>query len=127
MRDNAMTSGRIGVERKTIQRMVGIYCQAHHKPADGLCDECRELFEYALARLDRCRFGADKPACVDCPVHCYKPTMRKRVRTVMRYAGPRMLLRHPILALLHQYNAWRSRRQPQPELKNRAEAKDRTD
>ncbi len=27
--------------------------------------------------------------------------MRERVRAVMRYAGPRMLLCHPILALLH--------------------------
>ena len=36
-----------------------------------------------------------------CPVHCYEAAMRERVRQVMRYAGPRMLLRHPILALLH--------------------------
>ena len=27
--------------------------------------------------------------------------MRERVRVVMRYAGPRMLLRHPVLTLLH--------------------------
>ena len=27
--------------------------------------------------------------------------MRQRVREVMIYAGPRMLLRHPVLALLH--------------------------
>jgi hypothetical protein len=27
--------------------------------------------------------------------------MRERVREVMIFAGPRMLLRHPVLALLH--------------------------
>jgi hypothetical protein len=27
--------------------------------------------------------------------------MRERVRVAMRYAGPRMLFRHPIMALLH--------------------------
>lgn len=125
MCDNAAPTGRIRRERKTIQRMIGIYCRAHHGPADGLCDDCRGLYEYALARLERCLFGADKPACAACPVHCYKPSMRERVRTVMRYAGPRMLLRHPFLALLHQYNAWWSRRQAQPELRNHAETKDR--
>ncbi|NIP33651.1 MAG: hypothetical protein GWN18_01835, partial [Thermoplasmata archaeon] len=27
--------------------------------------------------------------------------MRERVREVMRYSGPRMLLRHPYLAIAH--------------------------
>jgi hypothetical protein len=27
--------------------------------------------------------------------------MRARIQTVMRYAGPRMLWRHPVLALRH--------------------------
>jgi hypothetical protein len=81
--------------------MVRIYCRAHHATRDGLCPECRELLEYAHCRLDRCPFGADKPTCADCPIHCYKPAMRERVKRVMRYAGPRMLARHPILAVLH--------------------------
>jgi hypothetical protein len=33
--------------------------------------------------------------------------MRERVRAVMRYAGPRMLLRHPILAVLHLLDGMR--------------------
>lgn len=33
--------------------------------------------------------------------------MRQRVRAVMRYSGPRMLLRHPLLALFHQLDALR--------------------
>jgi len=39
--------------------------------------------------------------CSLCPVHCYSQTNRERIRTVMGYAGPRMLWRHPWLTLLH--------------------------
>jgi hypothetical protein len=67
-----------------------------------------ELMNYALCRLERCPFGEDKTTCAKCPVHCYKPAMRARVKEVMRYAGPRMLLHSPMLALLHQLDAWRN-------------------
>jgi hypothetical protein len=33
--------------------------------------------------------------------------MREAIRTVMRFAGPRMLLSHPILALFHVVEGWR--------------------
>lgn len=79
--------------------MIEIYCRARH--GGRLCAECEELYQYAVCRLDRCPFGADKPTCAQCPIHCYKPAMRERVKTVMRYAGPRMLLRHPLLAIWH--------------------------
>ena len=81
--------------------------RAHHPAGRPLCDECRQLHEYAMARLDRCPFGAGKTTCARCTVHCYKPQMRERIGAAMRYAGPRMLLRHPILALLHQWDSWR--------------------
>ena len=95
-----MKRGRLRREKKTIAAMVAIYCEDHHGGAP-FCDDCRELLGYALARLDRCRFGDDKPVCAQCTVHCYKPVMRERVREVMRYAGPRMTLRHPVLAAAH--------------------------
>ena len=65
-----------------------------------------------LPDLDRCPFGEEKTTCARCPVHCYKPAMRERVRAVMRYAGPRMLLRHPILALQHQLDGVRHKKPP---------------
>jgi hypothetical protein len=34
-------------------------------------------------------------------VHCYKPAMREQIRVVMRYSGPRMAQRHPLLAAAH--------------------------
>jgi hypothetical protein len=92
---------RLDRERRTIEVMVDLYCRDHHGRRDGLCDRCTELEEYALARLDQCTFGDAKPTCANCTVHCYRPEMRERVREVMRYSGPRMLLRHPVLAIAH--------------------------
>jgi hypothetical protein len=95
-------NGRLSRERKTIAEMIRIYCKGQHGTASGLCEQCQELLDYAMRRLQRCVFGARKPTCANCPVHCYKPQMRERIRQVMRYAGPRMLLRHPILAIRHK-------------------------
>lgn len=88
--------------------MMSIYCRDHHGTASTLCAECRDLLDYADCRLDRCPFGEEKTTCVNCSVHCYKPSMRDRVREVMRYAGPRMLLRHPVLAVRHMLDGRRS-------------------
>ena len=88
-------------ERQTLKTMIALYCRDQHKPQEGLCAECAALQEYALARLERCTFGAGKPKCAACPIHCYKPAMRDAIRVVMRYAGPRMLARHPVLAVRH--------------------------
>ena len=76
-----------------------------------LCPECAALLDYALRRLDSCRFGDGKPSCRKCPVHCYRADMRERIRTVMRWAGPRMIFRHPIAATRHLLRELRS---PEP-------------
>jgi hypothetical protein len=88
-------------ERQTVERMIAIYCHRRHGTSDGLCPECRELRDYANQRVDKCPFRDDNPVCSKCTVHCYKPVMRERIRHVMCYAGPRMLLEHPILAAFH--------------------------
>ncbi len=89
-------------EEQTIRAMLEIYCRAHHvSPGAPLCEECQPLFEYAQARLGKCPFGPEKPVCAKCPIHCYQPAMRDQIREVMRFAGPRMALRHPALALAH--------------------------
>ena len=76
-----------------------------------LCPECAALLDYTLRRLDSCRFGNDKPSCRKCPVHCYRADMRERIHTVMRWAGPRMIFRHPIAATRHLLRELRS---PEP-------------
>ena len=81
--------------------MVRLYCHDRHGTRDGPCPECSALRAYAHQRLEVCPFQEEKPVCNRCEVHCYSARMRERVREVMRYAGPRMPLRHPWLALLH--------------------------
>ena len=118
--------GRLQRESLTIKLMIGIYCQGNHKnplltplitPAgarsvkggmgvsspdeESLCPTCGDLLRYSLKRIEKCPFRADKPTCGRCPVHCYKSEKRAQVRQVMRYAGPRMLLYHPLLTVFH--------------------------
>jgi len=92
-------------EYHTVLAMIGIYCRDKHprtRPAgEELCADCRELRDYATERLCKCLFAEEKPTCAKCPVHCYKPDMRAKISTVMRYAGPRMLLEHPVRAIRH--------------------------
>jgi hypothetical protein len=110
MTDQATAAAsRIAREKRTISAMIAIYCRTHHAGRVSLCVECAALRDYAFCRLDRCPFGADKTTCVACPVHCYKPAYKDRIKEVMRYAGPRMIFRHPILALLHQLDTLRNR------------------
>jgi hypothetical protein len=98
---------RLAREEKTIAAMIALYCRDHHAGApaapagEGLCAECADLLAYARLRLEKCRYGAEKPTCANCETHCYKPAMRERVREVMRYSGPRMLKLHPVLAVAH--------------------------
>jgi hypothetical protein len=89
-------------EEKTITVMIGIFCGDHHgESKGGLCPDCVALLDYARQRLAKCPFGPDKGPCSNCEVHCYKPQMRGRIREVMRYAGPRMIAKHPLLAIDH--------------------------
>lgn len=92
---------RIAREQATIAAMMLIYCHHHHGTASILCEDCLALLNYARRRLATCPFGEEKPACNHCQVHCYSPRRRERVKAVMRYAGPRMMVRHPILSLYH--------------------------
>ena len=81
--------------------MLGLYCRDHHGTRHDLCAECAALLNYAQQRLATCPFQEAKPVCNRCEVHCYSTVQRKRVRAVMRYAGPRMPWRHPVIALRH--------------------------
>ncbi len=99
-------SARLAREWKTMAAMVHLFCHDCHHDSD-LCPNCRRLLDYATVRLDRCRFGAEKPTCANCPVHCYQRDRREEMKEVMRYAGPRMLWRHPILSLRHWLDGFR--------------------
>ena len=96
----------------TMTRMVGIYCNDHHGRGTELCEDCARFLDYAEVRLDKCPYGEDKPTCSNCPIHCYKPEQRELARQIMRYAGPRMLLKHPILTISHYLDGRRRAKHP---------------
>jgi hypothetical protein len=108
---------RLAREKRTVAVMIGMYCRARHRGARPLggrepCGECSALLDYALQRIEGCRFGAGKPVCAKCRVHCFAPQRREQIRRVMRYAGPRMLLHHPLLAILHLLDSRRPQGPP---------------
>jgi hypothetical protein len=99
-------------ENRTVKAMIGMYCQGHHGGHAGLCEECQALYAYAVQRTAKCVFGEEKPACGQCPIHCYRPQMKEKIGKIMRYAGPKMIYRHPILALRHLIIKRRSVKNP---------------
>lgn len=89
-------------EMRVVSLMIKKYCKGNHGAKNKeLCFECKELLDYVEFRRSKCPFGDDKPFCSNCKIHCYKPEMRKKIRTVMRYSGPRIVFEHPILATRH--------------------------
>ena len=91
-------------EIETAARMIEIFCRDHHGGKDALCRQCRDLLDEVKKRLEKCPFKEVKPKCSQCSIHCYPPKLRERIRAVMRYAGPRMIYRHPILTMRHYLN-----------------------
>ena len=88
-----------------IRAMVRLYCRGHDHPGRApLCADCSELLDYATRRLERCVFGDAKPTCTNCTVHCYSAEKREQIRQVMKWSGPRMPLRHPILSIYHMFD-----------------------
>ena len=98
---------RMKREQQTVELMIALYCRDHHHSRGEICHACRELVEYARGRLENCPFQENKTTCGNCPIHCYKPNLRDRIRAVMRYAGPRMTWSHPLLAIGHMIDGLR--------------------
>lgn len=97
-------------ERRVVAQMIEVYCHGNHGTRSELCDECASLAEYASVRIGKCPFMATKTFCSQCRVHCYAPAQRQAIKDVMRYAGPRMLLRHPVMTVRHGIDTLRAKR-----------------
>lgn len=113
---SARARRRLERELATVLAMLRIHCRGVHggevRVADGLCRECAPLWGYVKERAGRCPFLEDKPTCLACTVHCYRGDLRERIRAVMRYAGPRMWWRHPVLTLFHFLEGRRGKGSP---------------
>ncbi len=103
---------------KILAHFTAVYCRSHHPgkraPLDlaepgyaplhlerfPLCSDCREFLAYAFARRRFCPLDP-KPACKECPVHCYRSGHREQVRAIMRFSGRHLLLRGRLDLLWH--------------------------
>ncbi len=109
MSDKANTAELMRKELRTLAEFVEIYCKGHHeerKPFNlkgfetealvgrrvELCAACAKLLAHAWMKRRGCPMDP-KPACKDCPSHCYQTSYREQMREVMRYSGRRMVLR----------------------------------
>lgn len=103
---------------KLLALFTSVYCQAHHDGSKAalvvadpplrrlplhkypVCADCAAFLRYAFERRLRCPL-AEKPACKHCPVHCYKPGHRERVREIMRFSGQHLIKRGRLDLLWH--------------------------
>jgi len=91
-------------EKDMLLKMISLYCRKRHgRPKGELCPDCLELLNYAHARCEQCPHMATKTSCKKCTTPCYKPEMREKIRGVMRWSGPRMLLYHPIIIMRYKF------------------------
>lgn len=92
---------KIEKQEQLVSYMIALYCKKKHKHKGGLCDECTQLQEYVNLRIEKCPLKDDKPFCSNCTIHCYKKDMREKIKSVMRFSGPRLIFSHPIMAIKH--------------------------
>jgi hypothetical protein len=110
-------------ERKDLEVLAlftSVYCRAHQHGSRSplqatdpglqalslhkapVCPACAEFLAYAFERRLRCPLE-EKPACKHCPMHCYKPDYRDKVRDIMRFSGKHLLRRGRLDLLWHYF------------------------
>lgn len=94
---------RLQREALIVKTMIEFHCGRIHKET-SVCQNCAELVTYTSHKLEHCKFGLKKPVCKTCPVHCYSPDKKQKIRDVMRWAGPRMIYRYPVYAIVHIFD-----------------------
>lgn len=105
---------------RVLAQFTSVYCRVHHREKKApledprpelaalrlekypLCAECRDFLAYAIERRVRCPLDP-KPVCKHCPVHCYKPGHREKVREIMRFSGKYLILRGRLDLLWHYF------------------------
>lgn len=105
---------------KVLLQFTAVYCRAKH--GEGrvvissdepelqklplhkypVCNDCLNFLLYAFERRLRCPLE-DRPVCKHCPVHCYKPEYREKVREIMRFSGQYLIKRGRFDLLWHYF------------------------
>lgn len=106
---------------RVLAQFTSVYCKVHHRLSEKsplapdlfggdalkvekyrVCDLCRDFLHYAINRRLHCPLDP-RPVCKHCPVHCYKPHYRDKVREIMRFSGKYLMLRGRIDLLWHYF------------------------
>ncbi|MCL4078159.1 nitrous oxide-stimulated promoter family protein [Coriobacteriia bacterium Es71-Z0120] len=115
-----MRDRKVAHDVRTLGDFIEIFCAGTHKDRDRrpaatlaaelgvygarpprLCEECEAHLAYGEKRRALCPKDP-KPFCAHCDTHCYKSDEREWQRQMMRYSGPRSVLRgHAIDAIRH--------------------------
>ncbi|MBF0119652.1 MAG: nitrous oxide-stimulated promoter family protein [Desulfobacterales bacterium] len=104
----SIESNRLEREKITIRAMIEIYCKAFHNDSTQICKECSDIYNYASFRIDKCPHKDMKPSCAKCEIHCFNKIMRDKVKKIMRFSGPKMIIYHPILSMYHYIDSFKS-------------------
>lgn len=81
--------------------MIEIYCKHKHSYNGSLCKDCQEMKDYANMKIDKCPHIESKTFCSSCKTHCYEKLHRKKIREIMKYSGPRIIVYHPVATVKH--------------------------
>ncbi|BEU87655.1 hypothetical protein TAMA11512_11190 [Selenomonas sp. TAMA-11512] len=107
-RENRVEKKRL-FECDMVLEIISVYCHRKHGTQKGeLCSDCRALSLYAKDRIEKCPRMAEKTFCSACPIHCYDRERRAKIREVMGYASPWMLIYHPMQFLRHVWYSWKT-------------------
>ena len=112
---------RLERDLRLLARFVEVFCNGHtdrrerrpvrlkfydveaiHRKPLMLCASCEKLLAHAIVKRTHCPLSP-KPACKKCPQHCYAPKYRDQMRSVMRYAGRRLVLSGRLDYLYHLF------------------------
>ncbi len=125
-----MSEDTVRGDTRIVAGFGAIFCAAHHggrartrlhsdaatlgvygKQVPVLCDECAEHIRYAERRRAYCPKDP-KPFCAHCDTHCYRADEAEWQRQMMRFAGPRSVLRgYALPGIRHALEArkWRKK------------------
>ena len=101
-----MTFEKFENEVNTLKKFFSIHCNDKHttqKKEDyvvpyldnslkfevSLCEECHNLLQYAISKLQECP-NDPKPKCRKCPNPCYDKDKYKQMAKIMRYSGMKL-------------------------------------
>lgn len=92
-------------EQKVLSLMFRLYCKHYHtkesRGGEALCADCKRDLDYACKRSQHCPRMKEKSFCAFCPRKCYSLAMSEKISKVMKFAGPRLLLRKPSAVISH--------------------------